>query len=518
MHRRLLLFLVLVTVCLAGAPPRIGFAGSGRILRVAYFSNDVNGIDPFSATFDPDAYAVITQIFDSLVYLDLDGSFRAGLATRWEQLSPTSWLFHLREDVRFHNGEPFDARSVKFTYDYAIDPRNQCGNAWILNSIDKTELVPGTVYQVIIHTRFPDGMFLNRLSMFGSICPPGYIAAKGMRVFAQKPVGTGPFMLVSWNKGRSIELERNPHYWQKGIPKIERVRFDILPEETWLDAFLAGEVDFVPNLSGNQTTRLMRQADGRASILKRLVLSGYWVLLSNRGILGDLRVRRALNHAVNKDALVRLADYGNARPLASLGKVGEFGADPGITPYTYSKKLAKNLLADAGVKLPVHLKAIASDIAARVAKIVKHDLEEVGIILDLEIVSRTEWARRVVDYKMKYGKPADFDLAVNLVDNPIHDLAFHAGLFLQSRSPWSLLDSPEFDRRFAQALQTTDRGDHRKRLMALDRYIHDQALLIFTTQRVITAAVKPDLEIPRFSLSGHLDYLVLSTAAFRRTR
>ena len=92
----------------------------------------------------------------------------------------------------------------------------------------------------------------------------------------------------------------------------------------------------------------------------------------------------------------------------------------------------------------------------------------------------------------------------------------HAGLFLHSPSPWALLSDPAFDRLFERALRTAEPELHRRRLEELDKYIHDEALMVFTTQRVITAAVRSNIDIPRFSLNGHLDYLVLTTARPRQ--
>jgi len=486
------------------------------VLRVAYFSKDVPSIDPLSPAFDPDSYAVVTQIFDSLVFLDLEGRIRPGLATAWRRLSDTSWEFTLRRGVRFHNGEPFDSRAVKFTYEYAIDPANQAGNAWVLGSLASVELDSEDAFRVVIHTRYPDGLFLNRFSMFGSICPPQHIQKVGLDRFAQSPIGTGPYRFSRWEPNRFIELVRNHDYWDPELPTIEKVRFEILPEAEWLDAFLDGRVDFVPNLAGNQTTRLMKEARGQAQILKRLVLSGYWVLIRNQGPLADIRVRRALNHALDKSALVRFADFGNARALASLGKKGEFGANPDLTPYPHEPDVARRLLEEAGVARPLRLKAIVADIALPVAKIMRHDFSRIGIELELAAVPRAEWAERVVGFKILHGRPPDYDLAINLVDNPIHNLAFHAGLFLHSASPWALLSDADFDGRFERALQTIEPDLHRRRLEELDRYIHEQALMVFTTQRVITAAVNKRVGIPRFSLNGHVDYLVLTTAEIQQ--
>ncbi len=504
---------VMMALCLVSAP----IAGA-EVLRLACFGKQVASLDPLSPAFDPDSYTVITQIFDPLVYLDLEGKLQPGLATSWHQLEPTLWEFELRRGVRFHNGELFDSRAVVFTFNYLLDVDHNAGNAWIFSSIEAVEAVPGDPYRVRFRTKYPDGLFLARHSMFGSICPPDYFRAVGPTAFRDHPIGTGPFRFRESESGRTIELERNPDYWRKGLPQIDGLRFEILPEDTWVAAFATGRVDFLPNLAGNRTSLLMERAHGDARIIKRLVLSGYQVLIRNRGPLAQRSVRQALNHAVNKQALVHYADFGNARVLASLGKQGEFGAASGLAVYEYDPRKAARMLDEAGVTRPLRLRAIVADIAAPIARIMAFDFAQIGVELELTILSRAEWARRVVSHKLQHGTPPDFDFAINLVDNPTCDLAFHAGLFLESTSPWALLDDPEYDAHYQRALRSTQRAQHRRQFEALDRYIHDEALMIFTTQRVITAAVRQRLRVPGFALSGHLDYLMLSSARYEKRR
>ncbi|WP_196138646.1 ABC transporter substrate-binding protein [Aliikangiella sp. G2MR2-5] len=486
---------------------------SNRI-RVAYFSQDPPAIDSLSPSFDPDSYSVIVQIFDTLVYMDLDGNFKPGLATHWEKLSATRWRFYLREGVKFHNGEEFNANAVKFTFDYILNPNNNAGNRWIFSSLKRLIFDPAKPFQIDFETYKPDGMFLNRFNMFGSICPPLYIQAKGIEHFRKHPIGTGPFRFSEWSEGSHILLTRNNDYWAQGIPKINEVKFVVIPKSQWIKSFIEDKVDFIPNLSGNQTTQLMRRARGNAKIIKRPVLSSYWVMLRNQGPLASLDFRKALNYAVNKEDLVRFVDFGNAIPMASLGKQGEFGFNPELKPYSYSPHKAKALIDDLGLESPIKLKSLVADIAEPAAKVIQKNLEDVGVELELEVVSRSEWANRVVGYKIQTGKPADFDLVINIVDNPVFNLAFHAGLFLDSNSPWSLLNDKELDIRLQDTLNTADEKEHEKRLQALDRFIHEQAFMLFTTQKIITAAVKKEIDINTFGANGHLDYEVLSNANF----
>ena len=482
-------------------------------LRVAAFSSDVPAVETFSPAFDPDSYVVITQIFDTLVYQDLDGNFQPQLATSWERLTPTKWAFDLRKDVKFHNGEPFDGEAVKFTYEMSIDPKVGAGTGYILSSFSHVEVDPNDKYRVYIHTKYPDGMFLHRFTMYGSVAPPKYIAEVGLNGFAAHPIGTGPYKFAKWEKGKFIELHKNTEYWDTDIPRIDKIRFDVLPEAEWVKAFLDGKIDFIPNLAGSDTTKLMKQAKGNAKILKRETLASYWVHLRNKGLLADVNVRKALNYALDKNALVRFADFGNAIPLSSLGKKGEFGANPSLNAYPYDPKKAKEMLKEAGAS-SLKISAIVADIAEPIARVMKQNYAKIGVELDLEIVPRAQLAKIVTGQKITTGTPVDYDLIIWMADNPIYNLAFHAGVFLHSSGPWSNLEDQKFDELYDQALKSVESDIHRKRLEDLDTYIHDNALMIFTTQRIMTAALSRNLDIPKFALSGHLNYITLTTAQF----
>jgi peptide/nickel transport system substrate-binding protein len=372
--------------------------------------------------------------------------------------------------------------------------------------------VKGDPYQVIIETHKPDNMLLNRLNMFGAICPPQYIKSKGFEYFSQHPVGTGPFVFGSWQAGKAITLNKNDNYWKQGIPHYDTVSFKVIDQSNWMKAIIIGEVDLVPNFPGNKTTELMEVSGDKVNLIKRLVLAGYWVLLHNEGIFADLKVRKALNYAVNKDDLVRFADFGNAVPLASLGKKHEFGTNQSLNPYPYDPGKAKALLEQAQVPQGQPLSILAADITEPVAKIIQSNLKDIGFNVRLDVVSRSEWAKRVIVHKITTGKRSGYDLVINLVDNPIFHLGFHAGLFLDSRSPWSQINDPEFNQRFDQSMMTVKADNVKSALAELDAYIHNNAMMLFTTQRILTVVASKKTSIDTFGLNGHLDYELISHA------
>lgn len=506
LYRRCFFILILYVLSLRAV-------GAEHELRIAYFGKDISSLDSIDKTFDPDSYSITTQIFDSLIHADLDGRLTPGLAIGWKQLSELVWEFQLRQGVTFHNGEEFDASSVKFTFDYILNPQNKTGNAWIFANIKSVEFDAKDKYKVRFTTHTPDGMFLVKMIMFGSIVPAKYIQEKGVDYFHEHPVGTGPFKFESRTRNKEIVLTANESYWLEGFPKLKTIRFLILPESEWLSALENDKVDFVPNLASNLTRKLIESKKANVKIIKRLVLSGYWALLQHRGPLENTQVRKALNHAIDKNALVKFGDYGNAKPIASVGKDGEFGQNKELVPYSYNPKLAREMLKKAGFEKGFKMKAIAADISASVAKIIKQNLKEVGVEVELKIVSRFELVDTIISEKIKNGKPADYDLAIVLVDNPLYHLAFHMGLFLSSNSPWSMIESHEFDKKLNAAVQIIDTEKQKIELEKLDKYVYENALLLFTTQKIITAAVKKNFNIDKFDMDGHLDYELLLRAA-----
>lgn len=126
-------------------------------------------------------------------------------------------------------------------------------------------------------------------------------------------------------------------------------------------------------------------------------------------------------------------------------------------------------------------------------------------------MSRPDFAKRVVVGKIT-GHPYEGDMAIDLVDNPIIDMSFHAGLFLASSSPWALLNDPAYDKKFLWTQLMADPAQHISALQALDQYIHDQALMLFTIQPVRMFAMKKEVTIPGIGLNGHIDYVVFSEA------
>ena len=432
---------------------------------------DPSSLDP-QKQFSEKNHTICHQIFDGLLRFDNDGRIEPALAVSWRRLDPLKVEFKLRKGVRFHNGEPFNAASVKFTIDRYLDPKTGFPALAFISTIDRVDIIDDET--VVIVTKFPDGLLLNRLAGFVVIVPPGYLGKVGEAKFATHPVGTGAFKFVSWEAGKSITLERNPAYWMPGYPKAEVLTFRFIPTKHQLEELYAGRVDILTELPGTATMAVAKNP-GTAVVKKE----SFYTLAANfnltRGPLRDRRVRQALNFAVDRDELIRYDLMGNGRPLATFSMPGEEGFNSDLRPYPYDLARATKLLKDAGYGKGFKLKAFVKSTGERAARIIKVQWKKVGVDLDYEIKNEGDFISQI--------KSADLDLAFGGSPDPMAHVFFIQSISLYSQSPYSIVNSPEYDRGLVEMASTLDDETRVQLAKKLDQYIYDEAFGVFTYQR-----------------------------------
>ena len=370
-----------LALALAASP---GAQAAGT-LNVA-LHQDPGNWDPI-ATFLVSWGAVGGQIFDGLIIRTPDMKLVPGLATKWEFLDKNSKLrFTLRPGVKFHDGEPFDAEAVKFTFDRLLGEEGRKGPQQSnYNSIEKVVVVnPMTVDFVL---KSPDPVLLTKLAGYGAmIVPPKYIKEKGSQFFGMNPVGTGPFKFTEYKPKISLSLERNPSYWG-GAPKLDQVVYRFITEPATQAAELqAGRIDVA-----NQIPLAMIETLKKDSKLSVVSMDGPVALAlrynTQRGIMKDRNVRKALTLAVDRDAIIKSIMLGNAKPIASFQGSLSFGNDPALKPLPFNPAQAKALLQKAGVKpgTAIQLDFRGPDSNFReVAQAVAGYLQAVGITVSLK--------------------------------------------------------------------------------------------------------------------------------------
>ena len=430
-------------------------------------------------------HTIIQQMFEGLVRLDTEGRIEPALAVKWRWVDPLTLEFSLRDGVRFHNGEVFDAEAVRFSVDRFRDPQGGFPGAGFLQSIEKVEVADRLT--VRIKTRSPDGILLNLLAGLVSMLPPRYTAAlKDPSEFEANPVGTGAFHFKAWDKkGARLLLEANPDYWLKGQPKFRELIFHFLPVEQQVDKLLNGQLDIVTELPGTDTLRVTKS--GSSKIIKKE--SFYTVASSINGTSGplaDKRVRQAVNYAINKEELIRYDVLGNGKPLASLSMAGELGHNPTLKPYPYDPKKAQELLREAGYPKGLRLKAVVKAQGKRTMQIISKQLQRVGITVDIH---ETNDANVIQDIQ-KGG----WDFTFGGCPNPLGHSFFIQFIFLSSLSPYSLLKDKVYDEMLQKMVSTLDPAKQQEAGEELDRYIHEQAFSLFTYQRIKTYGVRKTVD------------------------
>ena len=364
------------------------------------------GVDP--TTLDPHnhyetpAYNVCLNIFDTLLQRDDRMKIEPLLATSYKVINDTTWEFNLRQGVKFHNGEDFDATSVKFSLERMIDPKNKLKQAVMGQIIDHVDIIDP--YKVHIITKKPYPVLDAQFCTVGSMLPPKYVQEKGATYIATNPIGTGPYKLVRWTKDDQIVLQANENYW-RGVPKIKKAIFRPIPEATTRVAGLqTNELDIIVNIPPH-LERLMNWK-GRSTVSKAPSVRVIFMAFDNLkgGPAADKRFRQAIAHAIDLDTIIKKVLEGNAIRLGSPLTKNHFGYDPAIKPYEYNPETAKKLLAEAGyakgadlvINSPNGRYLNDKDIAEAVAG----DLRRVGINAS---VKTHEWGTYM---NMTYGHTA----------------------------------------------------------------------------------------------------------------
>jgi peptide/nickel transport system substrate-binding protein len=463
-------------------PAELAAQAAGRPVQAKTLTVCDDVQDP--ATLDPHKqfseknHTLLQQIYEGLVRFDADGKIEPGLAESWERQDPLRMRFKLRKGVRFHDGEPFDSKAVVFTISRYLAPETRFPAFGFINSIEKAEVVDEHTVDII--TKYPDGLLLNRLAGFILIMAPDFIAKNGEQALQSRSAGTGPFILDRWEKGKAVVLKKNPDYWNPGYPKIDQLIFKFVPWDKQLAGLLSGDIDIITDLPGTQTTDVA--ANKTTKILKRETFYIMGVSFNvYSGPLSDIRVRKALNHAINKEDFIRFDVLGNGRILPSLTMPGEEGHNPTLVAYEYNPALARRLLKEAGYPNGLTLKLLVKEQGARSAKLIVKQLQAVGISVLTQMSTDADLLRNIASQH--------WDMSIAACPDPMAHSYFIQSIMLYSKSPFALGKHLEFDQKLEEMASSLNPAQREKNAQALDRLVHDDALSLFLYQRIKTYGI-----------------------------
>jgi peptide/nickel transport system substrate-binding protein len=282
--------------------------------------------------------AVNDNIYETLMVRTPDGKLVTGLAAAQpELLDPETWEVKLRPGIKFHNSEPFNADAVVYSVKRIIDPKFNSEQISFFETIKDAKKVDDLT--VRITTNGPDPILLSRLYWMKMV-PPGFSQDPK---FAESPVGTGPYKFVHWNRGQDIVLAANKDYWGPA-PRINEVKYRFVEEPgTRLAGLKAGEFDVITNLLP-EFTQQVPQAIHILGLEHPII-----ILNADGGPTQDVRVRQALNYAVDKEALAEGLFEGFAQiAQGQLLSPSFFGFNKNVHAYPYDPDKAKALLKEAG--------------------------------------------------------------------------------------------------------------------------------------------------------------------------
>jgi ABC-type transport system substrate-binding protein len=402
--RKSLLAGVAFAVLLAASPAMAQDAKQGGAMIVTY-QNDVATLDP-AIGYDWQNWSMIKSLFDGLMdYEPGTSTLSQGLAESYE-LSPDqlTYTFKLRPGVKFHNGRDMTADDVKYSFERVTNPATQSPGAGFFASIEgfdamaageATELAGVTVVDpltISVKLTRPDATFLHVMALnFASIVPKEAVEEWGAD-FATHPVGTGAFKLAEWTLGQRLVFERNADYWEPGLPKLDQITFEVGVEPSVaLLRFQNGEIDMPGDgIPPAQFVQVSQNPDYEGLIVEGGQLhTGYITLNVTQPPFDNLKVRQAVNMAINKDRIVRVIN-GRAVPANQPLPPTMPGYAPDYEGYAYDPEAAKGLLTEAGHPdgFATELFVYNTDPNPRIAQAIQQDLAAIGISAEISSLAQ----------------------------------------------------------------------------------------------------------------------------------
>ncbi len=425
------------------------------------------GLDPTAGAASAIAEVVLYNIFETLTKVNGDGSITPLLAESWS-ISPDAktYTFKLKRGVKFQNGEPFNAASVKFSFERAVAKDSVNKDKPVFANMVSIDTPDGHTVVVTLKNSNPDLLF--QLGQGTAIM----VEPKSVATNNTQPVGTGPFKLDTWNRGSSITLARWDGYRHVGSVKMRRatIRF-INDPAAQVAALLSGDVDAFPRVAAARSLEQF-QRDQRFQILIGGSRAKTILAINNKKKpLDDVRVRRAIAAAIDRHAVIDGAADGFGVAIGSYYTPGAPGFIDltGVNPYDPTK--ARALLHQAGVTLPLELtmKLPPTPYARQGGEVIAAMLAKVGINAKMENIEWAQWMSGV------YGQKA-YDLTVIAHVEPLD-----FGNFARPNYYWGY-ESPAFNELWAK-IQATAKPEDRARLMGdAQRMVADEAVAAYLYQ------------------------------------
>ena len=488
-HFRTLLSLAALVACVAEGPAEAQ-APQSLVVQVA---TEPPGLDLTANPASAIAAVVHYNIQECLVKVDRAGKIVPWLAERWHTADNRNYTFFLKRGVRFHNGRELKAADVKLVFQRAMNPETKHPHPRHYASI--RDIIAADDYTITFALKDVDTGFLLNLARQGSVIYP----REAVDTLKSDPIGTGPFKLAQWVLGDRIVLAKNPEYHVKGLPKLDRVTYRFIPDpNAALAALKAGDIDAAMfGLGPEHVGELQR--DPRFTVITGDTTNDVILAMNNgKKPFSDVRVRRAITHAIDKKEVVKGAMFGVGRVLGSnVDPLNPYFVDlAGAMPHDPAK--ARKLLAEAGY--PNGFEAVLRVApqyyyTVRTGEVITDQLKKVGVNVRIEQIEWGQWIARVY-------RQADYDLTI-IGHAEAWDINNYANPKYYFR-----YDSPKFQEVFRKSEVTLEDRARRELYVQMQKMLVEDAPVVWLYVHPRLAVTKKgvqglwkDLPIPAFDLS-----------------
>ncbi len=464
----------------------------GGTLTLAWL-DAIDTLDPHF-TMSGGSIKVINNIYNGILKVAYDGkavSFAPDLAEKWDMVDEKTHVFKLRSGVKFHNGDVCDAAAVKWSLERVADPEVKSPHAWKFAQLAGIDLID----PLTLRLRFKKPFAFLPVALTGSTGRAGTIVSRRAveqsgKAFGRNPVGTGPFKFAAWRENDSIEMVRNPEYFEAGLPYLDKVVLRLIKEPSaGVAAMMSGQVDglsvcpfqFIPQLRKNDKLSVYGQVEGNYAFIG---------MNNKRSPFDDIALRQAVAFAIDRKVIVQQSYFGEAIPAYTcISPPMSAFYDPNIAKsgrgQFFDMAKAKAFRAKAKNQGEINPVFIVTEgftgsggMGTRNAQLVAPMLAQIGIKPKIELVDRAVWAQR--------RNGGDFDM---------YDEAWIADLDpdetitpeWSTGKPWNFVgySNPAFDKAAAAASEIMDTAARRKLYIeAEDVLMADAPLAVLAHMKV----------------------------------
>ena len=459
--------LLILGLALALAVPAPSVQAAKEVL-VIDLVNEPTTLDPHRQ-WNPDSYYVYRNIFDNLFTRDRESRIVPQIAESWKYISDTQVEFKIRSGIKFHDGTPLTAEDVVFSVQRTINPDFKSPQRGQFDTIIKVEAADP--HTILLTTAAPYPVLQAQLVKL-SIVPKAYVSKVGDEQFNKKPIGSGPYRFQEWEKGVKVTLAANSSYW-RGTPPFARVEFRAVPElSTRVADLRTGKADLVVQLDADAALQLKGDKRGRVlSVPTERV--AYFRLNPQAGPTKDLRVRKAIAYAINRQLIIDGLEAGYAKPTDVMVSESAFGYTTQVAGYPFDPEKAKQLVKESGIgntELEISTSPVFDQ---RVVQAIQQMLRDVGINAKISMTDMATFLKGM-QVKPEEGQITSFgrwSCACQDVDGIMFPM-------LHSSSIWSNTRLPELDKALDAGRSNLDPKERMKHYLNAHTIVHAEVPLI----------------------------------------